>query len=58
MPLDDFVDRARALRKQGCDDSQITTMLQQYGATANEADRALKELQKEERRNRPRDQCH
>jgi hypothetical protein len=55
MPLDDFIDQARALRNQGCDKSKIMAMLQQYGATANEADRVLKELQKEERRNRPRD---
>ena len=50
MPLDDFIDEARKLRRQGCDNSQIIAMLQQYGATSREAQRALKELQKEERR--------
>jgi hypothetical protein len=50
MPLDDFLEKARALRAQGCDDNEIRKMLRQYGATAEEADRVLKELQKEERR--------
>lgn len=50
MPWDDFIERARELRRQGCDNSQIITMLKQYGANAEEAKRTLKELQKEERR--------
>ncbi|MEM9007985.1 MAG: hypothetical protein AAGE59_31300 [Cyanobacteria bacterium P01_F01_bin.86] len=49
MPLDDFLDEARKLRRQGCDSAQITDTLRQYGATAQEAQEALKALQKEER---------
>lgn len=50
MPLDDFIAQARDLRAQGCNSSEIRSMLKSYGATAAEADRVLKELQKEERR--------
>ena len=51
MPLDDFIEQAKNLRAQGCDNREIRRMLQRYGATAEQADQALKKLQAEERRN-------
>ena len=53
MPLDEFLNQARALRSQGCNNTEILNMLINYGATADEADKALKQLQREERNNRP-----
>ncbi len=50
MPLDNFIDQARDLKSEGRSDSEISEILKQYGATANQADSALKELQKEARR--------
>lgn len=50
MPLDNFINRARELKSQGCSIKDIIQALIKYGATANEADLALKEVQKEERR--------
>ncbi len=55
MPLDEFIQRAKALKSQGCNNTEILRMLNNYGATADEADKALKELQKQERKNRPKD---
>ncbi|MEO1295773.1 MAG: hypothetical protein AAFW75_08205 [Cyanobacteria bacterium J06636_16] len=50
MPLDDFLNEARKLRRGGYDNAQITAMLKQYGANADEAKKVLKELQKDEKK--------
>jgi hypothetical protein len=50
MPLDNFINQARDLKSEGRSDSEISEILKQYGATANQADSALKELQKEARK--------
>lgn len=56
MSLGNCLEKARELRRQGCSNDEILRILKQYCETANEADRALKELQKEERnRFNPRD---
>ncbi|MBE9140317.1 hypothetical protein IQ254_24485 [Nodosilinea sp. LEGE 07088] len=49
MCLDDCLDEARKLRAQGCNNDEILEILRKYCKHANEADRALKALQKEER---------
>ncbi len=50
MSFDDCLDKARELKRQGCNNEDILQILMQYCKAASEAERALKELQAEERR--------
>ena len=48
MPYEKSLERAKELKKQGCNDEKIKSTLMNFGATANEADKVLREIQSQE----------